>query len=68
MAQTAKSVTVSVKVNGMDAVTALELLERMDVVTLDPARAAECCGMERRPDGRCFHRPGHPIYVGMLPE
>ncbi len=41
----------------------LAMLERREVVTVDPAEAALCCGLDRDEDGFCQHRPGHPIYV-----
>lgn len=41
----------------------LNILERRDVITTDPERAAECCGLPRDEDGFCTYRPGHPIYV-----
>ena len=43
--------------------TILDVLERREVVTTDPARADECCGIERDEDGFCVHRSGHPIYI-----
>ena len=64
MTHSAKSVTFHVKIRGLDALGALVNLERLGVVTADPARAAECCGIPRDDQGRCVHRPGHPIYVG----
>ena len=42
----------------------LEMLERRDVITTDPAQAEKCCGIERDDDGFCWNKPGHPIYVG----
>lgn len=44
----------------------LAMLERREVITTDPAEAADCCGMPRDEDGFCIHRPGHPIYVDTL--
>ena len=38
-------------------------LVRRGVITLDPTKKLECCGMPRDDDGFCIHRPGHPIYV-----
>lgn len=42
---------------------ALAALERREVITTDPAEAAQCCGTDRDEDGFCVYRPGHPIYV-----
>ena len=44
----------------------LGILERRKVITTDPDRAKECCGMPRDEDGFCQHRPYHPIYVRLL--
>lgn len=41
----------------------LAALERREVITTDPEKAAECCGIERDEDGFCQHRPAHPVYV-----
>jgi hypothetical protein len=41
----------------------LDHLEHIDVITTRPEQAAECCGLPRDEEGRCFHRPGHPVYV-----
>jgi hypothetical protein len=41
----------------------VEMLERRDIVTTDPARADECCGLPRDEDGFCTYREGHPVYV-----
>lgn len=41
----------------------VEMLERRDIVTTDPDRAEECCGLPRDEDGFCTYREGHPIYV-----
>lgn len=41
----------------------VEMLERRDIVTTDPDRADECCGLPRDEDGFCIYRPGHAIYV-----
>lgn len=43
--------------------TLIERLERRGVITTDPDRAAECCGLPRDEDGFCTYREGHPIYV-----
>src|SRR5579885_3682818 len=39
------------------------MLERRGVITTDPERQHECCGLPRDADGFCSYRPGHPIYV-----
>jgi hypothetical protein len=41
----------------------LVALERREVITTDPARAEECCGIPRDRDGMCQHRLYHPAYV-----
>lgn len=41
----------------------IRTLERRGVITTDPDRADECCGLPRDGDGFCTYRPGHPIYV-----
>lgn len=37
-------------------------LEKIGVITTDP-RNIMCCGLDRDDDGRCVHRPYHPVYV-----
>jgi hypothetical protein len=41
----------------------LARLEHLGLITTDPADEAACCGLPRDEDGRCTHRPGHPVWV-----
>lgn len=41
----------------------LNILERRGVITTDPERRDECCGLPRDEDGFCTYREGYPIYV-----
>ncbi len=43
--------------------TVLGPLEDMGLITLDPAEAEKCCGILRDEQGRCQHRPHHPVHV-----
>ncbi len=43
--------------------TLIQRLERRGVITADPERRDECCGLPRDEDGFCTYREGHPIYV-----
>lgn len=47
----------------MNADRLVEVLERRGVVTTDPDRRDQCCGLPRDQDGFCTYREGHPIYV-----
>lgn len=48
--------------------TLIERLERRGIITTDPERRWECCGIGRDEDGFCTHREGHPIYVARIGE
>lgn len=41
----------------------LNILERRGVITTDPERRDECCGLPRDEDGFCTYREGYPIYA-----